>query len=446
MPSIAWSPHRPERDRANGGTAGGAVRQANDPCPQQRVSGPSRGARGTARSPSPPDTGWSSRRHPGTRVARRFARRRPNRIRACAACMMWPAQPGPRWGPREGGPAVSTVLVVDDEERIRTLITRYVDGGGALRGHRRRRRRALDRLAAQGVDLVLLDLVMPRCHGLTVLSSLRQREDPTPVIVLSGVTDIAARVQALDRGAVDVVAKPFSLAELLARTRRHLARRPRSPGRPPVPHGRRHPARPRPPARHRGRPRGVPDRARVRAAGAPDAPARATCAAARSCCTTSGASTSTRAATWSRSASGDCATSCSRTLRSRRSAVSATASTVSERRVGTRPLPPLARRRGRVHRADVGVARRRDDSLPRRLGGVRAALRPGRLAAAPRGDRPHALHRGHRGGPRRPCGDRRHRLAGDGGDPADVAAHGAHGVARAAAAAGPRRGDPAGPA
>jgi DNA-binding response OmpR family regulator len=78
-------------------------------------------------------------------------------------------------------------------------------------------------MAAQGIDLVLLDLVMPRCHGLTVLSSLRQREDLTPVIVLSGVTDIAARVQALDRGAVDVVAKPFSLAELLARTRRHLA-------------------------------------------------------------------------------------------------------------------------------------------------------------------------------------------------------------------------------
>ena len=76
---------------------------------------------------------------------------------------------------------------------------------------------------AQGVDLVLLDLVMPRCNGLTVLSSLRQRKDATPVIVLSGVTDIGARVQALDWGAVDVVAKPFSLAELLARIRRHLA-------------------------------------------------------------------------------------------------------------------------------------------------------------------------------------------------------------------------------
>jgi DNA-binding response OmpR family regulator len=118
---------------------------------------------------------------------------------------------------------LSTVLVVDDEERIRTLVTRTLTaeghsvdtaGDGAV---------ALDRLAGEGVDLVLLDLVMPRCNGLTVLSSLRQRNDATPVIVLSGVTDIGARVQALEWGAVDVVAKPFSLAELLARTRRHLA-------------------------------------------------------------------------------------------------------------------------------------------------------------------------------------------------------------------------------
>jgi DNA-binding response OmpR family regulator len=118
---------------------------------------------------------------------------------------------------------VSTVLVVDDEERIRTLITRTLTAEGHSVDTAGDGDRALDRLAAHGVDLVLLDLVMPRCPGLTVLSSLRQREDPTPVIVLSGVTDIAARVQALERGAVDVVAKPFSLAELLARTRRHLA-------------------------------------------------------------------------------------------------------------------------------------------------------------------------------------------------------------------------------
>ncbi|HZL06751.1 MAG TPA: response regulator transcription factor [Coriobacteriia bacterium] len=117
---------------------------------------------------------------------------------------------------------MSTVMVVDDEERIRTLITRSL----ASEGHRvvsaNDGVNALDRLATEDIDLVLLDLMMPRCNGLTVLSSMRERNDETPVIVLSGVTDIAARVQALERGAVDVVAKPFALVELLARTRRHL--------------------------------------------------------------------------------------------------------------------------------------------------------------------------------------------------------------------------------
>ena len=117
---------------------------------------------------------------------------------------------------------MGTVMVVDDEERIRALITRSL----TAQGHRvisfGDGASALERLATGGIDLVLLDLVMPRCNGLTVLATLRERRDETPVIVLSGVTDIPTRVQALDRGAVDVIAKPFSLVELLARTRRHL--------------------------------------------------------------------------------------------------------------------------------------------------------------------------------------------------------------------------------
>ncbi len=117
---------------------------------------------------------------------------------------------------------MGTVMVVDDEERIRALITRSL----TAQGHRvisfGDGASALERLAAGGIDLVLLDLVMPRCNGLKVLSTLRERRDETPVIVLSGATDVPTRVQALDRGAVDVIAKPFSLVELLARTRRHL--------------------------------------------------------------------------------------------------------------------------------------------------------------------------------------------------------------------------------
>ena len=75
---------------------------------------------------------------------------------------------------------------------------------------------------------------MPGYSGLQVLSELRQRESQTPVIVLTAVSDTSARVQALDRGAVDVVAKPFSSAELAARIRRHLPlhQTPSAPGEP----------------------------------------------------------------------------------------------------------------------------------------------------------------------------------------------------------------------
>ena len=117
---------------------------------------------------------------------------------------------------------MSTVLVVDDEERITAFLARSLAPQGhtvitASNGHD-----ALQVLAAREVDLVLLDLVMPEMNGLQCLAALAETGNVPPVIVLSGVSDVAARVQALDGGAVDFVGKPFHVSELIARTRRHL--------------------------------------------------------------------------------------------------------------------------------------------------------------------------------------------------------------------------------
>ena len=94
----------------------------------------------------------------------------------------------------------------------------------------RRRRTARARWtisAANEVDLVLLDLMMPRCSGLQVLADMEADDSASPpVIVLSAVNEVGARVQALDRGAVDFVQKPFHAAELVARVRRNLVRAP----------------------------------------------------------------------------------------------------------------------------------------------------------------------------------------------------------------------------
>ena len=118
---------------------------------------------------------------------------------------------------------MSKILAVDDEPRVLTLLSRFLGGEGHQVVEATNGQDALDMLDREEVDLVLLDLVMPQISGLQLLSTLRSRPHTPPVIVLSAVSDVGARVQALDRGAVDFVGKPFHMAELIARIRRHLA-------------------------------------------------------------------------------------------------------------------------------------------------------------------------------------------------------------------------------
>ncbi len=120
---------------------------------------------------------------------------------------------------------MSSVIVVDDEERVLSLLTRCLVGEGHSVDTARDGEEAMERLAEESYDLMLLDLVMPRLNGLQVLGRLRADShsgSAPPVIVLSAVNEVAARVEALDRGAVDFVPKPFHTAELLARIRRSL--------------------------------------------------------------------------------------------------------------------------------------------------------------------------------------------------------------------------------
>jgi len=124
---------------------------------------------------------------------------------------------------------MSTVMVVDDQERMRSMLCRLLVAEGHVTKSIPAGETALDRLASDEVDLVLLDLVLPGANGLQVLMRLRDRGFRAPVIVLSAVPDVAARVDALDLGAVDFVPKPFHTPELMARVRRILANHPTAP-------------------------------------------------------------------------------------------------------------------------------------------------------------------------------------------------------------------------
>lgn len=115
------------------------------------------------------------------------------------------------------------ILVVDDEPAVRELIGTYLGRQGlrisaAVDGEAMRRV-----LAAGGVDLVILDLVMPGEDGLTLTRYLRHHED-VGIIMLTGRGEVVDRIVGLEVGADDYLAKPFDLRELLARVRSVLRR------------------------------------------------------------------------------------------------------------------------------------------------------------------------------------------------------------------------------
>ena len=121
---------------------------------------------------------------------------------------------------------MSRILVVEDEPEILDFITRYLslDGHEVLRattGHE-----AL-RLAGDGVELVVLDVMIPKPDGLEVTRRLRATS-PVPILIVSARAEEADRVTGLELGADDYLTKPFAPRELLARVKA-LLRRSRMP-------------------------------------------------------------------------------------------------------------------------------------------------------------------------------------------------------------------------
>ena len=118
------------------------------------------------------------------------------------------------------------VLVVEDEPQIRRFVRDALESEGYGVVEAATAAQGLADAAAQKPDLVVLDLGLPDRDGVEVMRDLRGWSD-MPVIILSARSDEADKIEALDAGADDYLTKPFSVGELLARTRALLRRKSR---------------------------------------------------------------------------------------------------------------------------------------------------------------------------------------------------------------------------
>jgi two-component system, OmpR family, response regulator MprA len=118
------------------------------------------------------------------------------------------------------------VLVVDDEPAVRQAVRRALSFEGYDVRLASEGSEALEVLASEHVDAVVLDVLMPRLDGLEVCRRLRASGNETPVLLLTARSRVTERVAGLDAGADDYLVKPFALQELLARLRALLRRRP----------------------------------------------------------------------------------------------------------------------------------------------------------------------------------------------------------------------------
>ena len=112
------------------------------------------------------------------------------------------------------------ILVVDDESRIRKIIRDFLVREGYVVCEAEDGEAALDIFCSNNdIDLIIMDVMMPKMDGITVLRKVRESGNSVPVLLLTAKSEIDDRVTGLDSGADDYLTKPFATKELLARIR-----------------------------------------------------------------------------------------------------------------------------------------------------------------------------------------------------------------------------------
>lgn len=116
------------------------------------------------------------------------------------------------------------ILVVDDDERIRTLLARYLTGQNYRVTSAENAADAADKLTSISFDLLIVDVMMPGQNGFDFVADLRKRGNAVPVILLTARGEAEDRIRGLETGADDYLPKPFEPRELTLRINAILKR------------------------------------------------------------------------------------------------------------------------------------------------------------------------------------------------------------------------------
>jgi len=116
------------------------------------------------------------------------------------------------------------VLIVEDEKKVASFLRKGLESEGFAVETAADGAAGLVKLSDNTYDIIILDLMLPKLDGLSLLKQLRQLEVITPVLILTAKGKLEDRIEGLNLGADDYLVKPFAFGELLARLRAILRR------------------------------------------------------------------------------------------------------------------------------------------------------------------------------------------------------------------------------
>ncbi|WP_100075905.1 response regulator transcription factor [Chryseobacterium camelliae] len=117
------------------------------------------------------------------------------------------------------------ILIIEDEPELRAVIQHFLERELFLVEYAEDYRSGMDKIISYEYDCILLDIMLPDGSGMDLLKELKKLEKKDPVIILSAKDSVDDKVNGLEIGADDYLAKPFHLAELLARIKSVIRRK-----------------------------------------------------------------------------------------------------------------------------------------------------------------------------------------------------------------------------